>query len=81
MSLIEQLLQGANDSREAVRELQAEVATLRAQMKSPKPKRTVIQASLISLQHILEGTAGELLASHLPQALALVTGLIASLPS
>lgn len=65
VDMIDGALHGARDS-EGVGELRAEVATLRAQVQSPKPKRGIIRESLHSLRAILEGAAGEVLASHLP---------------
>ena len=65
MSLIEEAMQATDDEDDDVRELRAEVATLRAQVESPKPKRAVLKTSLTSLRHVLEGAAGELLATHL----------------
>jgi hypothetical protein len=78
VELIEGTLHGATDSDE-VRELQAEVQTLRAQSESPKPKRFVIRESLSSLRAVLEGAAGEVLASHLPQIIGLIQGLLQSM--
>jgi hypothetical protein len=65
VEMIDGGLNGATDT-EDVRELRAEIATLRAQANSPKPKRSVIRESLSSVRAILEGAAGEVLASHLP---------------
>jgi hypothetical protein len=65
VELITGALRGADDS-EAVRELRAEIVTLKAQAESPKPKRSVIRESLSSVRAILEGAAGEVLAHHLP---------------
>jgi hypothetical protein len=78
VELVEGTLRGSSDS-EDVRELRAEVATLRAQSESPKPKRSVVRESLSSLRAVLEGAAGELLASHLPQAISLIQGLLQSI--
>jgi AbiTii-like protein len=62
-----------------VDELRAERDTLLAQSSSPKPKRSVIRASLGSLQRVLEGAGGELLAKHLPRAVELASELLESL--
>ena len=78
VALVEGTLHGYSNSEE-VRELRAEVATLRAQSESPKPKRSVIRASLSSLRAVLEGAAGEMLASNLPQANSLIHELIRSI--
>ncbi len=78
VELVEGGLRGATDSEE-VRELRAEVQTLRAQSESPKPKRSIIRESLSSLRAILEGAAGEVLASNLPQASSLIHELVRSI--
>jgi hypothetical protein len=80
VELITKSLQGADDTNYDVREIRSEAATLRAQVESPRPKRTVLRSALTSLQHVLEGAAGEALAAYLPQALGLVHGLISSMP-
>jgi len=46
-------------------EAQAEIATVRAQLASPKPKPAIIGESLRSIRTILEGAAGNILASAL----------------
>jgi AbiTii-like protein len=79
VELVDGALRGASTDNDDVRELRAEIATLRAQAESPKPKRSVLTASLSSVRTILEGAAGELLAAHVPQAVALITGLLSSL--
>jgi AbiTii len=71
VDMIDGALHGATDSEE-IRELRAEVATLKAQSESPKPKRSVIRESLSSVRAILEGAAGEVLAHHLPELSAIL---------
>ncbi len=44
-------------------ELEADIATVEAQLKSPKPKSAVLRESLHSIRCILEGAAGSGLAS------------------
>lgn len=39
-------------------ELDAEVQTIEAQMRSPKPKRRVVKASLNEVRHLLRGASG-----------------------
>ncbi|WP_295977969.1 hypothetical protein [uncultured Variovorax sp.] len=56
-------------------ELEAELATLRTQAGSPKPKAGIIRATLVSLKTILEGCAGNMAATGL---LAQITPLLAS---
>jgi hypothetical protein len=46
-------------------ELTAEVATLRAQVNSPRPKKQIVRESLRSIRTILEGAAGNLSATGL----------------
>lgn len=53
----------------ASQELAAEVATLKAQVDSPKPKRQIIRESLHSIRGILEGTGGALAATGLLEML------------
>lgn len=45
------------------RELSAEIATLKAQVESPKPKKQIIRESLGSVRTILEGAGGNLAAT------------------
>ncbi len=59
--------------------MRAELATLKAQSESPKPKRSIIRESLSSLRAVLEGAAGEVLASNLPQANSLIHELMRSI--
>jgi hypothetical protein len=58
-----------------VAELQAELATLKAQTGSPKPKIPIIRAALLSVKGVLENAAGSLLAT---QAQPYVTALLAA---
>jgi hypothetical protein len=51
------------------RELTAEIATLKAQVDSPRPKRQIIRESLRSIRTILEGAAGNLSAAGLLELL------------
>jgi AbiTii len=60
-------------------ELRAERDVLLAQVNSPKPKQSVVRASLNSLKGVLEGAGGELLAGSLPRAIELVAGLLHSI--
>lgn len=55
-------------------ELQSDVSTIKAQLASPKPKSSVIRSMLTSLKSVLEGAAGNVLAStYAAQAGALLT--------
>ena len=64
----------ASDLRGNLRaETDAEIATLNAQLQSPKPKAGIIAEGLRSLRTILEGAAGSVLGSMwLPQLLPLL---------
>ena len=46
-------------------ELAAEIATLEAQLESPKPKRHIVAACLVSIREILESGAGGVAAAEL----------------
>jgi hypothetical protein len=50
-------------------ELAAEIATIRAQLQSPKPKRDIVRESLRSVRAILEGAGSSLTATGLLNAL------------
>ena len=57
---------------DAQAELQAEVATVRSQLGSPKPKGTIIKEGLRSVKRILEGAAGSAAAPLLAKLAALI---------
>ncbi len=65
---------------ETADELRAELATLRAQAASPKPKWEVIRATARSIKTVAEGAAGGLLAGlaqpHMATLLALAAGAV-----
>jgi len=48
-------------------EVEADVETIKAQVKSPCPKHVIIRESLLSLRRILEGVAGSAIAALLVQ--------------
>jgi hypothetical protein len=54
---------------EESQELTAEVATIRAQIESPKPKKNIIRESLGSVRAILVGAGGNMVATGLLDAL------------
>ena len=60
-----------------VEELRAELATLKAQAESPKPKLEIIKATARSIKSVAEGAAGSILAGlaqqHVATLLALAT--------
>jgi hypothetical protein len=55
-------------------EAQAEIASVEAQLKSPRPKSSIIKECLLSLRSILEGMAGNAAAALLLQQLARLLG-------
>lgn len=57
--LIDDMPQGENKET-----LQADIASIECQLKSPKPKMGTIREFLSSARNILEGTFGSLIASH-----------------
>jgi hypothetical protein len=54
---------------ESAAEAQADIATIRAQLNSPKPKPEIIRQSLQSVRAILEGATGSMAASGLLELL------------
>ncbi len=48
-------------------EVEADVETIEAQIKSPRPKHIIIREALLSLRRILEGAAGSVIATLLVQ--------------
>lgn len=56
-------------AKEHEAEARAEIATIRAQIASPRPKRNVLQGSLVTIQHILEHAGGGVAASYLLELL------------
>lgn len=67
---------------EAADELRAELATLKAQAASPKPKWEIIKATARSIKTVAEGAAGnilgELATPHVATLLALAAGAAGS---
>ena len=60
---------------DAKAELESEVRTVEAQLVSPKPKDSILRESLNSIRHVLEGVAGNLVASGLLTHLGRVFGV------
>jgi len=54
-------LQGGKLPAEQLAELQADVASIKAQLAAPKPKHPFIRECLASIRRILENAAGEIL--------------------
>ena len=65
----------ADAKGDAADELRADIATLKAQAESPKPKWEIIKATARSIKTVAEGAAGNVLASlaqpHITTLLAL----------
>lgn len=55
---------------EAQAEVEAELTTLESQVKSPRPKFTIIKECLLSVRTILEGMAGNVIAAMLMQQIS-----------
>ena len=51
-------------------EIVAEIETIEAQMKSTRPKESILKESLITIKRILEGMAGSLVATGLIKLLS-----------
>ena len=57
------------------KEVTSEIETLQAQIKSPNPKHSIIRESLASIRRILEGAAGNLVASGLLNQIGVLFGV------
>jgi hypothetical protein len=67
---LEQVLQGSA----LPAALQADVATIRAQLASPKPKPSLIREGLLSVRHVLEHAGGKIAATGILAALSTLIG-------
>lgn len=78
-----ELLKNMNEQDEVVKELYADINTIKSQKSSPKPKKTILSSSLASIKSILEGTvagvAGTLLAPRVMELINYSSQLIQSL--
>jgi hypothetical protein len=68
-------LQSVQLTAEQRGDVNAELETLNAQLKSSKPKRLVLRESLDTIRSVIEGAAGSLLASEVLVRLLAVVGL------
>jgi uncharacterized LabA/DUF88 family protein len=70
INLLKKHLEELTLPREDESEINAEIATIEAQIRSSRPKSGIIKESLLSIKNILEGAAGSILAvelsKHLP---------------
>lgn len=64
---------GLNESGK--KEAESEIAALEAQIKSPNPKQSILRESLCSVRRILEGAAGNLVASGLLNQIGVLFGI------
>ena len=71
---IKELASKVNIEGDAKDEFDSECATIEAQLKSPRPKRTIIREGLASIRTILEGAAGEAIGAGLFQTIAHAIG-------
>ena len=70
---IERIKNDLNLEKEDVNELESELATIKAQSKSPKPKKKIIAESLKTIRNLVEGVAGNTIA---PTIIGMINGLI-----
>lgn len=78
---LEQLSQSVDELRlreDARSELSSELATLEAQVSSPKPKPTILRESLSSIKRILEAAVGSAIGAELATKIPVLLALIAS---
>ena len=75
-SLLPQLDLDAEDNAEA----QAEIATIKAQASSSRPKPAILKESLITLRSILEGITGSVIATQLLEQIGPLMEWISKLP-
>jgi hypothetical protein len=71
---IELAVRGEKIESGLLAEIQADVAALKAQLASPKPKQSIIRECLGSLRRVLEEAGGNLVASGLPTAIGVIVG-------
>lgn len=55
--------------------LRSDVETIKVQNSSPAPKKGIIKECLVSIKTVLEGAAGNVLASYLPAVVTLMGAL------
>lgn len=71
---IEQAVKGQQFAKDTLAELRADLDAIKAQLASPKPKQSLIRECLGSIRRILEEAGGNLVASGLPSAIAVLIG-------
>lgn len=75
---LERVLASVESASPVVDELKAELATLKAQAASPKPKWEVIRATARCIKTVAEGAAGNILATLAQPQMATLLGLASS---
>ncbi|WP_066630924.1 hypothetical protein [Labilibacter marinus] len=70
---IERIKNNLNLENEDAEELESELATIKSQSKSPKPKKIIIAESLKTIRNLVEGVAGNAIA---PTLIEMINGLI-----
>jgi hypothetical protein len=70
--LLQETLQRQEVQGSSAAELAAELKTLEAQAESPRPKASIIKETALSIQRVLEGAAGNVLATAAPLIHSLV---------
>jgi len=75
------MIRNTKSSGDSVKELSAEVNTLKAQIESPKPKKSIIKETLQSVRSILEGAGATLLAERVANSdvMNMINELISSI--
>ena len=71
-NLVEELLKRMDEwnlKTEDKEELQSDIYTIQAQLKSPKQKNNIIKESLLSVRNIVEGSAGSALYASIMMAI------------
>lgn len=76
VTAVRQRLQETELPTDKRQEAESELATIETQLASPKPKRSIIKESLLSLKRISESVAGQLLASGLEEKIPALIALM-----
>jgi len=58
---------------DTAQEVSSEIATIKAQVSSPKPKEGIIKSSLGTIKRVLEGAAGNMTAQGLMRLIENIT--------
>jgi hypothetical protein len=75
LAKVEAVLGQLDLSRDAASEVEAEVATARAQLSSPRPKRAILKSSLDTVHRVLEATAGNMAGTLLAELVKILAQL------